>query len=166
MISVRPARPVEFQVLNEIERIADRRYAAVGLEIVLGMPQAALARLHEGAVWVATDINDVPIGFLLAGTVDSFSYIDQISVLPAHGRKGIGSALMATALARAQTTPARAIILSTYRAVPWNQPFYQGHGFVEMPESEWTEEIHDARRLEAQQGHDLARRLFMWRMLR
>jgi len=166
MYLIRPARPTEFDRLNEIERIADRLYATIGLEIVLDMPQALLERLREGPVWVAVDADDQPIGFLLAGILDSFAYIDQISVLPEHGRKGIGAALMDIALAWARTTPANAMILSTYRDVAWNQPFYERHGFVEMPEAAWTGKIRAARRLEAQQGHDLNRRLFMWRALR
>ena len=166
MHRIRKANDSEFGQLNDIERVADQVYATVGLDVVLGMPNAGLQRLAEGPVWVACDDADVPIGFVLAGTIDGFAYIEQISVLPTHGRQGIGSALLATAWEWAKTTPARAMILSTYRDVPWNQPFYQRHGFVEMPPVEWNVEIIAARQLEGEQGHDLARRLFMWRMLR
>lgn len=166
MRRIRQARAGELAQLKEIERIADRRYATVGLDVVLAMPTASLERLREGPVWVACDNSDTPIGFLLASTIDGYAYIEQISVLPEHGRQGIGAALMAAALTWARTTPARAMILSTYREVAWNQPFYERHGFSEMPETEWNEEIHAARKLEAEQGHDLQRRLFMWRPLR
>jgi GNAT superfamily N-acetyltransferase len=166
MIRIRKARSDEFTRLNEIEQIADERYATVGLDIVLDMPTASHERLMEGPLWVAVDGADRPIGFLLAGEIDGFAYIDQLSVLPDHGRRGIGGALIATVIAWARTTPAQAIVLSTYRAVAWNQPFYESHGFVEMPESEWSEEIKGARAHEAKLGHDLARRIFMGRKLR
>ena len=166
MHRIRKARVAEFGRLNEIERIADQLYATVGLNLVLQMQNVPRDRLAEGPVWVACDHADVPVGFLLAGAIDGYAYIEQISVLPDHGRKGIGSTLMQTALAWGKTTPARAMVLSTYRDVPWNQPFYERLGFVEMPETEWNEEIIAARRLEAEQGHDLERRLFMWRKLR
>jgi GNAT superfamily N-acetyltransferase len=166
MHPIRPARPEEFPRLHDIERIADQRYASVGLAIVLDMPTASPARLREGPVWVACDGADTPIAFVLAGMIDGFAYIDQLSVLPEHGRQGIGAALMRTVMAWARTTPAHAVILSTYRGVAWNEPFYRRHGFREMPEAAWTEAIRDARKLEARQGHDLARRLFMWRPVR
>jgi GNAT superfamily N-acetyltransferase len=166
MTRIRKARADEFARLNEIEQIADERYAAVGLGIVLDMPTASHRRLAEGPLWVAVDEADQPVGFLLAGEIDGFAYIDQLSVLPEHGRKGIGAALIKTVLDWARSTPARMIVLSTYRDVPWNQPFYERHGFVEMPESEWSEEIRGARAHEAKVGHDLARRVFMWRKLR
>lgn len=166
MIRIRPARADEFTRLNEIEQIADELYAEVGLRIVLDMPTAAHERLAAGPLWVAVDEADRPIGFLLGGEIDGFAYIDQLSVLPEHGRKGIGGRLIATAVEWARGTGVQAILLSTYRDVPWNQPFYEKHGFVEMPESEWDEEIREARAQEVRLGHDPARRLFMWRKLR
>jgi GNAT superfamily N-acetyltransferase len=166
MTRIRQARPDEFDRLNEIEQIADELYAEVGLGIVLDMPTASHRRLAEGPLWVAVDGTDQPIGFLLGGQIDGFAYIDQLSVLPEHGRMGIGGKLIATAVEWARGNGAQAILLATYRDVPWNQPFYEKHGFVEMPESEWDEEIREARAQEARLGHDLARRVFMWRKLR
>ena len=166
MIRLRQARPDEFVRLNEIEQTADELYAEVGLGIVLDMPTATHERLAAGPLWVAVDETDRSIGFLLGGEIDGFVYIDQLSVLPEHGRKGIGGRLIATAIEWACGTGAQAIVLGTYRDVPWNQPFYEKHGFVEMPESEWDQEIREARAQEARLGHDIARRVFMWRKLR
>jgi GNAT superfamily N-acetyltransferase len=166
MTRLRSARPDEYVRLNEIEQTADELYATVGLGIVLDMPTAAHEKLAAGPLWVAVDDADQPIGFLLAGEIDGFAYIDQLSVLPEHGRKGIGGRLIAAAVEWARGTGAQAIVLGTYRDVPWNQPFYEKHGFVEMPESEWDEEIREARAHEARLGHDISRRLFMWRKLR
>jgi GNAT superfamily N-acetyltransferase len=166
MTRLRQARPDEYVRLNEIEQIADERYAAVGLGIVLDMPTASHEKLAAGPLWVAADEADRPIGFLLGGEIDGYAYIDQLSVLPEHGRKGIGGALIAAAVEWARGNGARAILLSTYRDVAWNQPFYERHGFVEMPENEWNSEIKAARAQEAKFGHDLARRIFMWRKLR
>jgi len=166
MIRIRKACPDEFARLNEIEQTADERYATVGLGIVLDMPTAAHEKLAAGPLWVASDEADQPIGFLLGGEIDGYAYIDQISVLAEHGRRGIGGALIAAAVEWARGRGAQAILLSTYRDVAWNQPFYEKHGFIEMPESEWNEEIKGARAHEAALGHDLARRVFMWRKLR
>jgi GNAT superfamily N-acetyltransferase len=166
MTRLRSARPDEYVRLNEIEQTADELYATVGLGIVLDMPTAAHEKLAAGPLWVAVDEADQPIGFLLGGEIDGFAYIDQLSVLPEHGRKGIGGRLIAAAVEWACGTGAQAIVLGTYRDVPWNQPFYEKHGFVEMPESEWDEEIREARAQEARLGHDISRRLFMWRKLR
>jgi len=165
MIRIRPARPDEFARLNEIEQEADGLYATVGLDLVLDIPTASHERLRQGPVWVAVNDSDQAIGFALGGVIDDFALLDQLSVLPEHGRKGIGAALIRQVADWARGKAYDALVLSTYRELAWNQPYYERQGFSEMPRSAWGSEIQAMWDNQAPQGHDPARRIVMWKRL-
>jgi GNAT superfamily N-acetyltransferase len=165
MIRIRKARADEFTRLNEIEQKADELYGTVGLDIVLGMPTASHERLAQGPLWTAVDNADRPIGFALAGSIDNFALLDQLSVLSEHGRKGIGGALIRHVASWARTEHHDALVLFTYRTVAWNQPFYERQGFSEMPRAAWGSEIQAMWDDHVRLGHDPARRIVMWRRL-
>lgn len=165
MTHIRPARADELVRLGEIEQEADLVYAEAGLPLVLDMPTAAQQRLAEGPVWVAADVGDRPVGFALAGAIDEFALLDQISVLPAHGRKGIGGALIRQVEDWARRQGFAALVLFTYRDLAWNQPFYERQGFSEMPRSAWSDDIRTMWDEHVQLGHDPARRVVMWKRL-
>lgn len=165
MIAIRPARDEELAALQRIEAEADRLFAQVGLEVVLTMGQASIERLREGPCWVACDAADRPLGFALAGSLDGHALLDQLSVLPAHGRQGVGRALMETVCAWARGSGFATVILFTYRDVPWNGPFYARLGFEELPAQGWTPGIRAAVDREAALGHPPGRRAVMIRRL-
>ena len=121
---IRRARRDELELLLEIEREAGRVFYDVG------MPE--IAEDHPGTVddvagaWVAVDEQDRPVAYLTTSTVDGCAHIDQVSVAPAHARRGIGAALI-DHLAAISDTPA--LTLTTFRDVPWNAPYYERLGF-------------------------------------
>lgn len=165
MVRIRNAREDEFARLNEIEAEADEIYATVGLHVVLGMPNASHERLGRGPVWVACDDADRPIGFALGGEVDDFALLDQLSVLPEHGRRGIGAALIREVADWARREGFDTLVLSTYRDLAWNQHFYERQGFSEMPESAFGDGIRAMNAQSTALGHDPARRMVMWKRL-
>mgnify|MGYP001203954286 CR=1 FL=1 len=165
MLRIREARDDEFARLNEIETVADEAFAAVGLEIVLGMSNATHERLRRGPVWAACDDADRPIGFALAGRIDDFALLDQLSVMPDFARRGIGAALVRRVEDWGRHEGFDALVLSTYRGVAWNQPYYERLGFSEMPASAWGDGIRALRQGEREAGHDLDRRVVMWKRL-
>ncbi len=165
MTHIRPARADDFVRLNEIEQEADALYGTVGLELVLGMPTASHERLAQGPLWVVADVGDRPVGFALAGEIDDFALLDQLSVLPAHGRKGIGGRLIRQVEDWARRDGFAALVLFTYRDMAWNQPYYERQGFSEMPQSAWGEEIRAMWNEHARLGHDPARRVVLWKRL-
>ena len=165
MIRIRKAREDEFARLNEIETVADEIFATVGLHVVLAMPNASHERLRQGPVWVACDDADRPIGFALAGEIDDFAMLDQLSVLPDHGRKGIGGALIRKVADWARREGFDTLVLSTYRDIAWNQRYYERQGFSEMPDSAFGDGIRGMSAQHAAAGHDPARRMMMWKRL-
>ena len=100
-------------------------------EVLLQTTSAAtLARaLHEGRLWVAT-MNDEPIGFALVEMLaPDLPHLEEIDVVPTHGRRGVGSALVRTVCEWASMSGYRTLTLTTFRNVSFNMPFYARLGF-------------------------------------
>jgi predicted N-acetyltransferase YhbS len=78
-------------------------------------------------------------------------------VLPAHGRRGVGAALVRAVCAWARERGLPSVTLTTYRDVPWNAPFYTRLGFRTLRAAELgpklralvaSEDAHGLRRAE------------------
>jgi 4-diphosphocytidyl-2-C-methyl-D-erythritol kinase len=118
-----------------------------------------------GQVWVACPEDGVPVGMVIASLREGAVYIEELDVLPEHGRRGLGARLLGRvcAWARAQGHPA--VTLSTFRDVPWNGPFYRRHGFRDLQPAEWTPGMRAIREQEARHGLAVEARVFMRREL-
>ena len=109
---------------------------------------------------VATDQTHA-VGFsLITWRGGDHFYLEQLSVDPAHGRQGLGSALVQATIDMAHAMRVKAIFLSTFRGLPWNEPFYRTMGFRTIPRfrmARWMREIEQDQR-----GYlDISRRCFM-----
>lgn len=103
------------------------------------------------------------VGFALTSVRGASLYLDQISVDPAHGRKGLGAALMERVLKDAGRRGLKSVTLSTFRDLAWNGPFYRRLGFRELPRAQmqdWMREIEDIQKAN---GLDVSKRCFMIR---
>jgi GNAT superfamily N-acetyltransferase len=77
---------------------------------------------------------DTPVGFALVEMLaDDLPHLDEVDVKPSHGRRGLGTALVRAACEWATAAGFSMLTLTTFRAVPWNLPFYARLGFVEIP---------------------------------
>ncbi len=92
-------------------------------------------------------------------------YVEEMDVLPAHARCGLGARLLAGVCAWAHAQGHPAVTLSTFRDVPWNGPFYRKHGFRDLQAAEWTPGMRAIRQKEAQHGLRAEARVFMHREL-
>jgi GNAT superfamily N-acetyltransferase len=135
-IAVRPAQPDELAGLPPLEKRADDMFTPFGIgplpepgtvddladaEVVLvvGHPPQGFARL---------DVLRTAAGAVAApGSL----HLEQLSVDPDHGRRGVGRALLRAAVAWAGEQGYAELTLATYRDVPWNGPFYASEGFEE-----------------------------------
>lgn len=135
-IVVRAARADELAHLPPLEKRADEMFTPLGIGplpepgtveeladaqvvLVAGDPPQGFARLDV----LRNDAGDVAA----PGTV----HLEQLSVDPDHGRRGVGRALLRAAVAWAIEQGYGELTLATYRDVPWNGPFYASEGFVE-----------------------------------
>ena len=72
---------------------------------------------------------------------------------------------MAAAIDHARWAFHPAVVLTTYRDVPWNKPFYARHGFVELRRDALPAGLAAKLQAEAARGHDPARRCAMAKVL-
>ena len=131
-----------------------------------GVPADTLRQAIKEDMLLTCEVDGVAIGFaLLSVRGDGDFYLDQLSVDPAHGRKGVGTALVQTCFMWTERHGFEELFLSTFRDLPWNGPFYRSLGFRELPRrrlKDWMLEIEDAQRALM----DVSKRCFMVRKVR
>ncbi|MBB3227462.1 4-diphosphocytidyl-2-C-methyl-D-erythritol kinase [Luteibacter sp. Sphag1AF] len=139
-IRIERADPSQAELLCAIEREAVqlfRGHAAWASYSAVTLPVDVVRHLiTRGFVWVAVD-GDAVVGFVCLDVENGGDTlgIAEIDVLPSHGRRGIGAALLEHACEWAREAGYRRVDLGTLADVPWNAPFYAKHGFVEMDKS-------------------------------
>jgi len=147
---VRRADPAEFEALVELEVAAGVRFAGIGFELDVGTPVARTGR-RPAAVFVA---GRPAVGFAWIDVLDGHAHLEELAVLPEHGRAGLGRALVEAAAIWAGEAGFSSLTLATYRDVPWNGPFYASCGFAVLPRWRWTPVLRRIRRWERRAGLD------------
>lgn len=95
--------------------------------------------------------------------VGRFLHLGELSVDTTHGRRGIGRTLVEAVAVRAGQLGLDGVSLSTFRAVPFNAPFYAALGFVELPLETAPPELASLFYDEVPKGVDPGARLLMTR---
>jgi GNAT superfamily N-acetyltransferase len=144
---IRLARPHDVAALPEVERVAGLMFKSYPED--LGIPEEMYKDLTSvetfataqavGRLWVAI-AGPSPVGFALVLEIDRYAHLEEIDVLPSHGRQGIGSSLLDAVCSWARGAGYPAVTLRTFRDVPWNAPFYEKRGFVIVDSAELSEE--------------------------
>jgi GNAT superfamily N-acetyltransferase len=164
---VRVARPDEVARIREIEDEAGILFSGLGLIDEAhdsSFPLDALPPLIDrGQVWVACREDDRPVGMVIASVRDGSAYVEELDVIPSHGRRGLGGRLLTRVCEWAQAHDYPGVTLSTFRDVPWNGPFYRKHGFRDLSPTEWTPDMLAIREREARHGLRVEARVFMRR---
>jgi GNAT superfamily N-acetyltransferase len=167
--AIRPARETELPALQDIEdRASEVWEAAAGQSAAVygATPLAALDLCRaEGTLWVATDEDDRPVGFLAAGDLDGALFIHELNVEPEHQKRGLGTALLLVAIDHARWRFHPAVALTTDRHISFNAPFYARHGFVALRPADLSPGLKAKLAREAERGLDPARRVAMAKRL-
>lgn len=157
---VRKAEAADFVRLSEIEAAADKMFAEVG---IAPLPPVATIEVYETSALVLV-YQTPPIGFIRIIELDGQPHLEQISVLPEHGRQGIGTILIEAAAAELKRRGHNRLTLITFDNVPWNGRFYRNRGF--KPMIELTPELQRLRERERKLGlDDLHKRAVLYRDL-
>jgi GNAT superfamily N-acetyltransferase len=159
------ARASDLAKLATIELAANALFEGRGLAGVVADDATSLAEVSHahaaGLLWVARAADGEPVGFALLELVDGQPHLEEIDVHPAHGRRGVGRALLEAVLAWARGAGYRALTLTTFRDVPWNAPFYASVGFRTLAPAELSPGLVAVVRDEASRGLDPAQRVVM-----
>jgi len=115
----------------------------------------------EKRLWTALDGNKIAVGFALARVVDGYAHLEEVGVHPDHGRQGLGSRLLGAVIDWARAGGFPGVTLITFRHLPWNAPFYERHGFVQIDDQQTTGTLREFIREEAEAGLEPRNRVAM-----
>ncbi len=138
--AIEPAKAEHVPLLNAIERAAAAIFPPGSIpEHILSdhVPcDLLMEAMRVGTLSVALDPDRRPAGYGLLRFVDGLALLAQLDVHPQHGRRGLGTALVARIVDIALESGAQALYLTTFTHVPWNAPFYARLGFFVVSEDE------------------------------
>ncbi|WP_062208768.1 GNAT family N-acetyltransferase [Aureimonas sp. AU12] len=177
---IRMMEPGEAEALQRIDAAAGRLLVEAGH--IASADPVPLDRFvpfllrHE--IFVAEEKGGGPVGFAAAADLASIAgaggedgegagcyWLSELSVDPAHGRRGVGSALLAAVERRAGWFFHRAVGLSTARGVAFNELFYAKRGFLSVSPDDLTPALHQRFMAELPEGVSPDRRCVMIRWL-
>lgn len=126
-VRIRPATPDDGPATEEIKSAADALLVARFATADWPPPTMAAERasmpgfvlVAEASAYAASDMR---VGFVHVQEIDAHAHLEQLSVVPAYGRRGIGRALVTAALDEARRRGHAQVTLRTYADVPWNAP--------------------------------------------
>lgn len=160
---MRAMKDGEQEALWQIDCAAAQRFADHGFPSLAQTsgppPHTFLAVLEGRGVWVVADATDIPVGFAVAGDLEGLLWLYEMGVHPSHGKKGIGKALLSAVIDHGKWAFYGTMGLSTFRNVPFNEPFYAKFGFMRVDplaassvvcsqfEGEIPEGVHPASRI-------------------
>ena len=168
--AIRIAREHELDSIRDIELVAGDLFRDTPYSELLAkgelLPREFLATQQRvGMLWVLVDESDTPVGF---GTVhhhiDGRPFLEEISVDPGHGHRGLGAWLLETICDALAEGGAADLSLTTFEDVAWNAPFYAHHGFRALTRDEMRPGLRQRLDLEMQ-IHGPLRRVAMIRSL-
>ena len=163
------ARPDQVDALCAIERAAVELFrghrAWPSYRRVSVPPEVLREAIARGLVWVAVIGSGEPVGFVWLDTEEGGEAIGvaEMDVLPSHGQRGIGAALLEHACGWARMAGYHRVDLGTLADVPWNAPFYAKHGFAIVDKN--SPELAFARERDRENGFPEDLRVFMSRPL-
>lgn len=158
-------------LLGPIEVAAGARFREVGMDDIADdepLPDGLLLdALRDGRLWVA-ELGGEVVGYALGiriGPGGRQHHLEQVSVVPDAGGRGVGAALVEAVAAWARAAGGTSLTLATFRALPWNAPWYERLGFEAVPDAELDGPLREVRDHEAAIGLDVTERVCMRRAL-
>jgi GNAT superfamily N-acetyltransferase len=167
--TLRRALLEELPALPDVEHLAAQQFRQSAHPDAAELPVQSLEQLHshqrQGGVWVAVTQDGSVAAFAICKPVDGDLFIVEADVHPAHARQGLGAALfeLLGQWARAEGHPA--LLLTTFRDVPWNAPYYERLGFHVLRDEELGPGLRTIRAQETEFGLSPESRVCMRRIL-
>lgn len=157
MIRIRLASADELHKVAPLEQAAGEVYRTVGMDAVAEdspIPEAVLLKaVEEQRLWVAVEYG-VLKAYLLGDFLPQSLHIDQVTVHPEASRRGLGALMIESVSADPRSKERGLITLTSFANVPWNAPYYERIGFLDIAEEDWPEGV--AEKVEAERGTSIA----------
>lgn len=131
---LRAATADDFVHLQDIEIRAGALFVDAGMPEIAEHPPPSLAELAGAAALFVVVEGDDRLGYAWVEIVDGHTHLEQLSVVPEHGRRGIGTRLLDEVAAWARARGDDEVTLTTFRDIPFNAPLYERRGFVAIPD--------------------------------
>lgn len=167
--SIRLARPDDAEALPEVELAAGALFRTLpDLADIAGHPPIPPMRhralIAKGHCLVAL-VDEKPIGFIATQPFGRELHVWEMSVHPDRQQQGIGATLIRACMIDARNAGFVALTLTTFRDVPWNQPFYMRLGFEELTAIDAHPRLAAKLADEAENGLPAKRRMAMIKFL-
>ena len=107
--------------------------------------------LSGGYLYVA-EVDNRLVGFCMSRILGGYLHLQQLSVLPDYGRRGIGTGLLKTAITLTKSRGFPGVTLTAFRNIRWNAPFYSAQGFTVISEFNHFAELESVLKYETSVG--------------
>jgi GNAT superfamily N-acetyltransferase len=167
-VTIRAATSDDVAVLPRMQVDAGGLFRAMGMAMVADGPEpevAVFARAQQTGQLLVALVDGEVVGFVRLEVLDAGLHVEQVTVAPAHGGRGIGRRLMLAAEDLARERGYDRMTLTTFQDVPFNGPFYQSMGWQVLPADGLTPGLAAARQEEADAGLDAWPRQAMSRLV-
>ncbi|MGB8519592.1 MAG: GNAT family N-acetyltransferase [Candidatus Tumulicola sp.] len=127
--AIRKALDADIALLPAIEYAADELFRQQGIG---PLPSPADEETYRRSLFTLV-AGDPPVGFVRAIEIDGEFHLEQMSVVPKHTWKGVGSELLCHVIEAARECGYARLTLITFAHITWNAPFYLKRGFNPLP---------------------------------
>jgi predicted N-acetyltransferase YhbS len=161
------AVPDEAETVRAIEYEAAQRFVTVGLTGIADARPMDVdfvrRKIEVSEIIVAVNGNGGCVGFVTFAPLAKRFYIEELDVLTAWAGRRIGARLIDEVAALAHQAGAQQLVLSTFRDVPWNAPYYRRLGFSVIESMRLDPKLRAIRAAHVARGLDETKRVFMCR---
>ena len=138
-VQIRSALAFDLPEIPALERAAAERFLETAHPELAAAPPSMTGAVLDLALredrLIVAEQGDVLCGFALLDQRGEDGWLREFDVPPAFGGQGVGRALLAFSCAWARGRSCTRLTLTTFRAVPFNGPFYARFGFCFLEEA-------------------------------
>jgi GNAT superfamily N-acetyltransferase len=164
-ITIQTASLHQLQAIPGIELAAAAMFPEADLPLELRFKTTAMSDLYaahdDGRLWVAVTDDAAVVGYTTVDVFDDQAYLSEVDVIPAYGRRGIGTLLVNTVVEWSRVKSFATLSLITFRHIEWNAPFYRKLGFSFIDPTEFGADLSDQFEHERLAGIDVSKRVAM-----
>ena len=155
MIRIRLGSADEIHKVAPLEQAAAEAYRTIGMDAIADdapIPESVLLEAaEEQRFWVAVEYG-VLKAYLLGDFLPQSLHIDQVTVHPDASRRGLGALMIESVSADPRAKERGLITLTSFANVPWNAPYYERIGFIDIDRKDWPEGVAEKVAAEEEKG--------------